>query len=160
MRDRVDSMSRLFLIVFMFHKYSFGGLGADTLTFCERTPFSGQVGGGGEGGGGGLAFSKAELRFPISYFLCIDASVCYENFLHKLQQKNRVYSPTLFPERVDSFWKTRSFFMNTTLYPRKELTLCVDSQEGRLGRYYRDFSPNYFEYWLCIYIHVGAKFIH
>jgi hypothetical protein len=29
------------------YKHSFGGLGADTLTFCESTPFSGEVGGGG-----------------------------------------------------------------------------------------------------------------
>ncbi len=44
--------------------------------------------------------------------------------------------------------------MNTALYPRKELTLWVDSQKGRLGSYYRDFSPNYFEYklrWVCIF---------
>ncbi len=31
------------------HKHSFGGLGVDTLTFCESTPFSGHVGGGGMG---------------------------------------------------------------------------------------------------------------
>jgi hypothetical protein len=39
--------------------------------------------------------------------------------------------------------------MNTALYPRTESTPWVDSQKGRLGRHYRDFSPNYFEYKLC-----------
>ncbi len=43
------------------HKYSFGGLGADTLTFCKSTPFSGEAGEGGLS-----AFSMAEFRVPIS----------------------------------------------------------------------------------------------
>jgi hypothetical protein len=51
------------------HEHSFGGLGVDTLTFCELTPFSGVVG----GGGGLSAVSKAELRFPI---LFVEPQVC------------------------------------------------------------------------------------
>ncbi len=63
-------------------------------------------------------------------------------------QKSRVY-PTLFCSNYFHKEKNPPFFMNSALYPRKELTLWVNSLKGRLSRYYRDFSPNYFEYRLC-----------
>jgi hypothetical protein len=62
MRERVNSMSRLFSLI---QKHCFGGLGVDTLTFCESTPFSEGV--------GVLAFSKTELRFRI---LFVELLVC------------------------------------------------------------------------------------
>ncbi len=63
-------------------------------------------------------------------------------------QKSRVY-PFLFCSNNFHKEKNPPFFMNTALYPRKESTLWVNSLKGQLDRYYRDFSPNYFEYRLC-----------
>ncbi len=68
MWERVDSFS------FSIHKHSFGGLVADTLTFCESALFSGK----GRLGGGGSAFSKAELRFPV---LFVAPPVYYDKFV-------------------------------------------------------------------------------
>ncbi len=118
------------------HKHSIGGFGADTLTFW---------------GGGAVGFSKGWIE--VSDSLCIAASVCYEKFLHSFCKRVGsnllffIYS-NYFQKESTLFEKPVPFSMNTALYPRKELTLWVDSQKGRLGRYYGDFSSNYFEYWL------------
>jgi hypothetical protein len=50
------------------HKHSFGGLGADTMTFCESNPFVFKFLGGNEILFPWLAaFSKVELRFRILF---------------------------------------------------------------------------------------------
>jgi hypothetical protein len=65
-----------------------------------------------------------------------------------------VYPPLVrsnyFQKESTLFERSVPLFMNIALYPRKELTVWVDSQKGRLGRYYYygNFSHNYFEYLL------------
>ncbi len=58
-------------------------------------------------------------------------------------QKSRVYPPLFrsnyFHKESTLFEKSIPFFTNTALDPRKELTLWVDSQKVRLGKYYGDF---------------------
>jgi hypothetical protein len=104
--------------------------------------------GGGWGGGGLSVFFKDWIEVPD--FLCIAASVCYEKNFTLIMQKSRVYTPLFhsnyFQKESTLFEKTRPIFVNTALYPRKELTLWVDLQKCRFGRNYRDFSPNYFDY--------------
>ncbi len=74
MGERVDPMSHRFFTIFM--KHSFGGLGADTLTFCGSTPFFGEV-----GGRGAFGFTMAELRFPS---FCNAAGVRYDKLVLQL----------------------------------------------------------------------------
>ncbi len=73
------------------YKHSFEGLGADTRTFCESTPFSGEV------VGGLSAFSKDELRFPILFVYCRQCTLftSYLNLSYKLQ-----YTPTVLSDEV------------------------------------------------------------
>jgi hypothetical protein len=81
-------------------------------------------------------------------------------------KKSRVYPPLfcsqLFPKIVDFFYKSAKqwpFFMNTAVYPRKELTFWVDPQKDRLSRYYCGFSHWFYEYRLrvrCISLGYGA----
>ncbi len=102
------------------HKHSFGGLGADTLTFCESPPLAFKfVGDTWIFVPMAVGFFKGWTEVPHS--VCKAASVSIWEICTLIVQKSRVYPP-LFPQKVNSFWKIFSYSMNTIVYPRKELT--------------------------------------
>ncbi len=117
-QERVDSMNQLFVTVI--HKHSFEGLGTDTLTSCELTPF--------------LSLSQifwtltcAKSRCTLLFFI-VAISIQNRRFL-----KNP-WKPVPFHE-----YRTAHIYGMSRLFesPRKK----VDSVVAP-----RIFSPNYFEY--------------
>jgi len=120
MQERDDSVNRLFLTVI--HKHSFEGLGTDTLTSCELTPF--------------VSFSQ------IFWTLTCAKSRVYPPLFHSsyFHTESTAFEKSL--ETCPFSWIphcTYSIYGMSRLFesPRKKVDSVVAT---------RIFSPNYFEY--------------